>query len=164
MTPHQLLEFAWGLANSEQSFLWIIRPDLVAGGSTILPFEFVSQTKNRGMLASWCPQEQVLSHQSIGGFLTYCGWNSESICGGVPMICWPFFADQTTNCRYSCTHWGIGTEIDNNVKRDEVEKLVRGLIEGHKGKEIKSKAMMWKKKAEEATTSVAHLFSILTTW
>ncbi|KAJ4965000.1 hypothetical protein NE237_016849 [Protea cynaroides] len=160
MTHQQLVEFAWGLANSEQSFLWIIRQDLVVGDSAILPSEFVTQIKNRGVLASWCPQEQVLSHQSIGGFLTHCGWNStlESICGGVPMICWPFFAEQQTNCRYSCSHWGIGTEIDNNVKRDEVEKLVRELMEGDKGKEMKSKAMMWKKKAEEATTPLGSSF------
>ncbi|XP_042485554.1 7-deoxyloganetin glucosyltransferase-like [Macadamia integrifolia] len=154
MTPQQLVEFAWGLANSNHTFLWIIRPDLVAGDSAVLPSEFVSQTKERGMLSSWCPQEKVLNHPAIGGFLTHSGWNStlESICGGVPMVCWPFFAEQQTNCRYSCTHWGIGTEMDNNVKRDEVEKLVRELMEGDKGKEVKTKAMVWKKKAEEATS------------
>ncbi|XP_043687285.1 7-deoxyloganetin glucosyltransferase-like isoform X2 [Telopea speciosissima] len=156
MTPQQLVEFAWGLANSEQTFLWIIRPDLVAGDSAVLSSEFLSQTKERGMLASWCPQEKVLSHPAIGGFLTHSGWNStlESICGGVPMVCWPFFAEQQTNCRYSCTHWGIGAEIDNNVKRNDVEKLVRELMEGENGKEMKSKAMIWRKKAEEATSSV----------
>ncbi|KAJ4965153.1 hypothetical protein NE237_017002 [Protea cynaroides] len=155
MTPQQLVEFAWGLANSEQNFLFIIRPDLVRGDSAILPSEFMKQTKERGILASWSPQEQVLNHPAIGGFLTHCGWNStlESICSGVPMICWPFFADQQTNCRYSCNHWGIGTEINNNVKRDEVERLVRELMERDKGKEMKSKAMEWKKKAKEATTS-----------
>ena len=30
--PQQLIEFAWGLANSEKPFLWIIRLDLVVGG------------------------------------------------------------------------------------------------------------------------------------
>ncbi|KAB1206861.1 UDP-glycosyltransferase 85A2 [Morella rubra] len=152
MTPQQLIEFAWGLANSEKPFLWIIRPDLVVGDSAILPPEFVSQTKDRGMLASWCPQEQILKHSSIGGFLTHSGWNStlEAVCGGVPMISWPFFAEQQTNCRYCCTEWGIGMEIDNNVKRDEVEKLVRELMDGDKGKEMKKKVMEWKTKAEEA--------------
>ncbi|XP_042485393.1 7-deoxyloganetin glucosyltransferase-like [Macadamia integrifolia] len=156
MTPQQLMEFAWGLANSDHSFLWIIRPDLVAGDSAMLPYEFVSQTKERGVLSSWCPQEQVLNHPAIGGFLTHCGWNStlESICGGVPVICWPFFADQQTNCRYCCTHWGIGSEIDNNVKRNDVERLVRELMEGDKGKEMKTNAMVWKKKAEAATSPV----------
>ena len=152
MTPQQLIEFAWGLANSEKPFLWIIRPDLVVGDSAVLPPEFLTKTKDRGMLASWCPQEEILKHPSIGGFLTHSGWNStlDTVCGGVPVISWPFFAEQQTNCRYSCTEWGIGMEIDNDVKRDDVEKLVRELIEGDRGKEMKRKVMEWKIKAEEA--------------
>ena len=152
MTPEQLVEFAWGLANTGQPFLWILRPDLVVGDSAILPPEFVTEAKQRGLMASWCPQEKVLNHPSVGGFLTHCGWNStiESICAGVPMVCWPFFAEQQTNCRY-CTEWGIGMEIDNNVERGEVEKLVREMMEGEKGKSMKKAAMEWRTKAEEAT-------------
>lgn len=155
MTSDQLTEFAWGLANSDQTFLWVIRPDLVAGDSAMLPPEFVSATKERGLFASWCSQEQVLSHPSIGGFLTHNGWNStiESICGGVPMICWPFFAEQQTNCRYCCTEWGIGMEINSDVKRGEVESLVRELMGGEKGSEMKKKTREWKKMAEAAITS-----------
>ena len=154
MTNQQFTEFAWGLANSKKTFLWIIRPDLVVGDSALLPPEFVKETKDRGMLASWCPQEQVLKHPAVGGFLTHSGWNStsESICGGVPLICWPFFAEQQTNCRYSCIDWEIAMEIDNNVKRDEVEKLVRELMNGEKGNEMRKAAMKWKKLAEEATS------------
>lgn len=153
VTEQQLTEFAWGLANSKKSFLWIIRPDIVAGESAMLPPEFVTETKDRSMLISWCPQEQVLKHPAIGGFLTHSGWNStiESIVGGVPVICWPFFAEQQTNCRYSCVEWGMGLEIDNNVKRDEVEVLVKELMDSEKGKKMKEKAGEWKKKAEEAT-------------
>ncbi|KAL5992502.1 hypothetical protein ACLOJK_013421 [Asimina triloba] len=152
MTGSQLQEFAWGLANSNYQFLWIVRPDLVMGESAVLPQEFLDATKDRGLLASWCPQEQVLAHPSIGGFLTHCGWNSmlESVCGGVPMICWPFFAEQQTNCRYACTEWGIGMEIDNDVKRDEVQSLVRELMDGEKGKMIKRRAMELKEFAETA--------------
>ncbi|CAI9770064.1 unnamed protein product [Fraxinus pennsylvanica] len=154
VTAQQLTEFAWGLANSNKSFLWIIRPDLVAGDSSMLPPEFVTETEDRSMLISWCPQEEVLKHPAIGGFLTHSGWNStlESIVAGVPVICWPFFAEQQTNCRYCCVEWGTGMEIDNNVKRDEVEELVKELMDGEKGKKMKEKAMEWKKKAEEATS------------
>ncbi|KAI3835906.1 hypothetical protein MKW92_025542 [Papaver armeniacum] len=152
MNTQQLIEFAWGLANSKHNFLWIIRPDLVIGESATLPPEFAEEIKERGLIANWCPQEDVLNHASIAGFLTHCGWNSilESLCCGVPMICWPFFADQQTNCRYLCKHWGVGMEIDNDVKRDEVESLVRELMEGERGKNMKKKAMEWKRKAEEA--------------
>ncbi|KAI4296381.1 hypothetical protein L6164_036344 [Bauhinia variegata] len=153
MSPEQLLEFAWGLANSKKPFLWIIRPDLVNGGSMILSSEFVNETKDRGFIASWCPQEVVLNHPSIGGFLTHCGWNSmtESICAGVPMLCWPFSGDQPTNCIYACTKWGIGIEIDTDVKREDVEKQVIELMVREEGKKMKQKIMEWKKFAEQDT-------------
>ncbi|KAK7381201.1 hypothetical protein VNO78_33732 [Psophocarpus tetragonolobus] len=153
MRPEQLLEFAWGLANSKRPFLWIIRPDLVIGGSVIFSSEFVNETSDRSLIAGWCSQEEVLNHPTIGGFLTHCGWNStiESICAGVPMLCWPFFADQPTNCRYICNEWCIGVEIDTNVKREEVEKLVNELMIGEKGKKMRQKVMELKKKAEEDT-------------
>lgn len=134
MTPNQLIEFAWGFANSQMEFLWIIMPDIISGKEAILPSEFLEATKERGMLASWCPQEQVLSYPAIGGFLTHSGWNStlESISCGVPMICWPFFAEQPTNCWFCCTKLRIGMEIDSNVKRDEVESLVRERVDGRR--------------------------------
>ncbi|KAL6962348.1 7-deoxyloganetin glucosyltransferase [Sarracenia purpurea var. burkii] len=143
MTPTQLVKFAWGLANSIQTFLWIIRPDLVAGDTTLLPSEFVAATKERSFITSWCPQEQVLAHPSIGGFLTHCRWNStiESFPTECPMVIWPFFAEQQTNCWSCCSEWGIGREIDSNIKRDEVESLVRELVVGEKGKEMMKKSM-----------------------
>lgn len=155
MTNEQLIEFAWGLANSNMTFLWVIRPDLVAGKSAVVPPEFVEVTKGRSLLASWCPQEQVLNHPAVGGILTHSGWNStiESVCGGVPMICWPFFADQQTNCRFCCKEWGIGLEIEGEVKRNYIEDLLRKLMEGKEGKEMRKKALEWKKLADEATTA-----------
>ncbi|KAI3921981.1 hypothetical protein MKX01_005670 [Papaver californicum] len=152
MITQQLIEFAWGLANSKHDFLWVVRGDIVKGDTATLPTEFVEETKDRGLLASWCPQEDVLKHPSIGVFLTDSGWNStiESISGGVP-----------TNCRYSCVHWGIGMEIDNNVKRDEVEKLVREVMKGEKGKGMKNRAVEWKKKAEDAISPGGSSFNSL---
>jgi hypothetical protein len=54
------------------------------------------------------------------------------------------------NCRYSCNEWGVGMQIDNNVKREEVEMLVKELMEGEKGWKMRAKAMQWKRLAEEA--------------
>ncbi|XP_075518827.1 7-deoxyloganetin glucosyltransferase-like [Primulina tabacum] len=158
MTSNQLIEFAWGLANSKQTFLWIIRPDIVFGGEASLPPEFLDEIKERGFLSGWCPQEKVLNHPSVGGFLTHNGWNStlESICSGVPMICCPFFAEQQTNCWYCCAKLGIGTEIDNNVKREEVKSLVLELMMGEKGKKMKRRAAEWKKLALESAKSSSY--------
>uniref|UniRef100_A0A6N2L8V7 anthocyanidin 3-O-glucosyltransferase n=1 Tax=Salix viminalis TaxID=40686 RepID=A0A6N2L8V7_SALVM len=156
MTAGQLVEFAMGLANSKISFLWIIRPDLVTGESAVLPAEF-AETENRSFITSWCPQEEVLNHPAVGGFLTHSGWGStiESLCAGVPMVCWPFFADQAMNCRYSCNEWGVGMEIDNNVKREEVKMLVKELMEGGEGEKMREKAMEWKREKERGMGSIS---------
>jgi len=152
MTNEQLVEFAWGLANSGRQFLWIIRRDLVKGDSAVLPPEFLAATADRGLMASWCPQQEVLDHPAVGAFLTHSGWNStlEAMCGGVPVISWPFFADQQTNCRYQCKEWGVGMEIDANVRRDDVAGLITELMEGEQGKEMRRKALEWRDKAIEA--------------
>ena len=34
------------------------------------------------------------------------------------------------NRHYSYTVWGVGIEIDNNVKREEIEALVKQMMEG----------------------------------
>ncbi|XP_052303727.1 7-deoxyloganetin glucosyltransferase-like isoform X1 [Populus trichocarpa] len=153
MNKEQLIEFGMGLSESNHSFVWIIRPDMVIGQSAIFPAEFMEETKERGFIANWCPQEEVLNHPSIGGFITHCGWGStiESISSGVPMLCCPFFGDQQTNCRYACSEWGIGMEIDNDINRENVKTLVRELMEGEKGKKMKKQAMERKKLAVEAT-------------
>lgn len=75
---------------------------------------------------------------------------TESLINGVPLLCWPYFADQPTNCKLACNDWGVGIEIDKNVRRDEVAMHVRELMQGEKGKEMRKKAMEWKRKAEEA--------------
>lgn len=169
LTQEQLGEFAMGPASSKQPFLWIIRPDLVNQGDStsanaILPREFLEETEGRGLISGWCPQEEVLNHPSIGWFLTHCGWNSimESLSAGVPMLCWPCFGDQKGNCRYVCSEWETGLEIGSDVKRDDVERLVRKLMtddgdDDETGKKLKKRAMQWKKTAHEAAFGSAAL-------
>jgi hypothetical protein len=48
MSNQQLVEFAWGLANSGYAFLWVVRPDLVKGDAAVLPPEFLEATRGRG--------------------------------------------------------------------------------------------------------------------
>ncbi|KAI3439271.1 Glycosyltransferase, partial [Psidium guajava] len=157
VTREELSEFAWGLANSKRPFLWVIRPNVVDGGEDVISEEFMEEIRDRGLIVGWCAQEKVLGHSSIGGFLTHCGWNStlESMCEGVPLICWPFFAEQHTNCLYSCARWGIGLEMVDggcgDLKRETVEGVVRELMEGEKGRETRETAKEWKKRGEAAT-------------
>ncbi|XP_062219422.1 7-deoxyloganetin glucosyltransferase-like [Phragmites australis] len=153
MSNQELVEFAWGLANSGYEFLWIIRPDLVKGETAVLPPEFLETTKSRCLLTSWCDQEAVLRHEAVGVFLTHSGWNStmESLCGGVPMLCWPFFAEQQTNCRYACVEWGVGMEVGGDVRREVLEGRIREAMAGEKGREMSRGAAQLKEAAVRAT-------------
>ncbi|KAL6851539.1 hypothetical protein ACP4OV_020472 [Aristida adscensionis] len=152
MTNEQLLEFAWGLAASGYPFVWNVRPDLVRGDAAVLPPEFAAAVEGRALLTTWCPQEAVLGHEAVGVFLTHSGWNStlESLCAGVPMLSWPFFAEQQTNCRYKRTEWGVGMEIGGEVRRGEVAAVIREAMEGEKGREMRRRAGEWKEKAHRA--------------
>ncbi|KAJ9562533.1 hypothetical protein OSB04_007693 [Centaurea solstitialis] len=152
MCLQDLLEFGWGLVNSGHFFLWIIRSDLVDGKPAVFPAELEEVVNERGFIASWCSQEEVLSHRAVGGFLTHGGWGSviESLSSGVPMVCWPFTGDQRMNCRQMCKDWEVGMEIGRSVKREEVEKVVRALMAGDEGRRMRTKAIKWKKMAETA--------------
>ncbi|KAL0352077.1 UNVERIFIED_CONTAM: 7-deoxyloganetin glucosyltransferase [Sesamum calycinum] len=48
MTSDQLVEFAWGLANSNLPFLWVIRPDLVSGDKAVLRLNFSKPQREEG--------------------------------------------------------------------------------------------------------------------
>lgn len=50
MTDHQLIEFAWGLANSKKTFLWVIRSQILEGESAVLPPEFFNRNQRKRLL------------------------------------------------------------------------------------------------------------------
>lgn len=132
MTNDQLIEFWYGLVNSGQKFLWVIRPDSIAGEEwrSKIPVDLATGTKERGYIVEWAPQEEVLAHPAVGGFWTHCGWNSilESVYEGKPMICWPYFFDQQVNSRFVEKVWGIGLDMKDTCDREIVEKMVKDLM------------------------------------
>ncbi|KAI4996428.1 hypothetical protein ZWY2020_051348 [Hordeum vulgare] len=147
VSTEQMVEFARGLASAGSPFLWVVRPDMVRDGG--LPEGFTEEVARRGLIVEWCDQEAVLEHRATGGFLTHCGWNStlESLRAGVPMVCWPFFAEQVTNCMYAREEWGVGVEMAQQAGREEVEAAVKMLMGD--GAMLRN-AAEWKEKAEKA--------------
>ncbi|KAM1489872.1 hypothetical protein ACFXTO_033073 [Malus domestica] len=133
LTRVQLLEFWHGLIDSGKPFLWVIRSDMLwneqEAHATSVKLEV--GTKEKGFIAEWVPQEEVLAHKAIGGFLTHSGWNStiEGIWAGVPMLCWPQIADQPVNSRWVGEGWKIGLDMKDTCDRSTVEKMVRALME-----------------------------------
>ncbi|VAH98917.1 unnamed protein product [Triticum turgidum subsp. durum] len=56
-------------------------------------------------------------------------------------IMFNFFAEQQTNCRFKCTEWGIGMEIGDDVRRTEVEAMIREAMEGEQGREMRRRVL-----------------------
>ncbi|KAJ3015939.1 hypothetical protein NUW54_g917 [Trametes sanguinea] len=83
--------------------------------ASILPDQFVNKVKayGKGFLSQWAPQQTILEHPVTGWFLTHGGHNSvtESITAGVPMIVWPFNADQPLNAVRITEVLGVGYEL-----------------------------------------------------
>ncbi|KAG6436565.1 hypothetical protein SASPL_101466 [Salvia splendens] len=107
------------------------RPGSVAGLDDGIPVELLEGARERGCVVSWAPQQKVLDHRAVGGFLTYCGWNSilESVVAGKPMICWPHHFDQQVNSRYVGKVWKVGLDMKDSCDRVVVEKMVREVME-----------------------------------
>ena len=152
----ELSEVAWGLANSGQPCLWVIRPDLMRGSDGPgLPEGFDRVVERRGKVISWAPQQEVLAHSAVGGFWTHNGWNStlESISEGIPMICMPQFADQMMNTRYVEAAWSVGFELEGDLERNKIEEAIRILMQGSRGEEMRERARELKKKVASCLES-----------
>jgi hypothetical protein len=147
VTKAQLEEIAMGLKGSGQFFLWVLRPDIVSSTvSDCLPDGFLDEIKRQGLVVPWCNQLHMLSHPSVAGFITHCGWNSmlESIALGVPMIGFPFWADQFTNCKLMADEWKIGYRFSGGgqagdkglIVRKDISSAIRKLF-SEEGTEVK---------------------------
>ncbi|XP_037461726.1 myricetin 3-O-rhamnoside 1,2-glucosyltransferase UGT709G2-like [Triticum dicoccoides] len=131
ITHEQFTEFLSGLAATGYAFLWVLWPGMVQmTSSKLLGATVEAVGGGRGRVVEWAPQRDVLRHRAVGCFLTHAGWNSTLECAveGVPMVCWPFFADQQTNSRFVDAVWKTGLDMKDVCDRGVVEKTVRGVM------------------------------------
>lgn len=148
----EFVETAWGLANSSQPFLWVIRPGSVCGTENVsMPDGFDEEVRGRGKVLAWAPQLEVLAHNAVGGFWTHNGWNStfEAICEGVPMICRPHFADQMGNARYVTHVWKVGIELEEKLERMMIAKTVRSLMTEKEGDAMRKRVRELRRSAAD---------------
>ncbi|CAB51195.1 glucuronosyl transferase-like protein [Arabidopsis thaliana] len=150
METKEMLEMAWGMLNSNQPFLWVIRPGSVSGSEGIesLPEEVSKMVLEKGYIVKWAPQIEVLGHPSVGGFWSHCGWNStlESIVEGVPMICRPYQGEQMLNAIYLESVWRIGIQVGGELERGAVERAVKRLIVDKEGASMRERTLVLKEK------------------
>ncbi|RLM84528.1 hypothetical protein C2845_PM04G26340 [Panicum miliaceum] len=157
-SEEQLREVAAGLQKSGHRFLWVVRaplrgdtqrlfdPRADADLDALLPDGFLESSEGRGLVVKhWAPQVEVLRHRATGAFVTHCGWNSalEGITTGVPMLCWPMYAEQKMNKVVMVEEAGVGVEIAGwergLVTAEEVEAKVRLVMESEEGERLRAR-------------------------
>nr|XP_043613144.1 UDP-glycosyltransferase 71E1-like [Erigeron canadensis] len=173
----QVKEIAVALERSGHRFLWSLRrPPLTSGFmedleeyenlDEVLPEGFLERTSSMGKVIGWAPQMAILSHPSVGGFVSHCGWNSilESIWCGVPIAAWPIYAEQQINAFQLVVDLGLAAEIkidyqkEMNVTAEEIVKGMHKLMNDEelrrKVKEMKDKSRLTVSKGGYSNTSI----------
>ncbi|KAG7626175.1 UDP-glycosyltransferase 82A1 [Arabidopsis thaliana] len=136
---------ALALEASGRPFLWALNRVWQEG----LPPGFVHRvtiTKNQGRIVSWAPQLEVLRNDSVGCYVTHCGWNStmEAVASSRRLLCYPVAGDQFVNCKYIVDVWKIGVRLSGFGEK-EVEDGLRKVMEdqdmGERLRKLRDRAM-----------------------
>ncbi|KAK4541128.1 hypothetical protein RGQ29_031797 [Quercus rubra] len=144
-------ELAFGLKESGLPFFWALRKRKGVD-SVQLPEGFEERTKDRGVVwTGWAPQFRILGHESVGGFLTHCGWSSvtEAFQFGRALILLPFLGDQGLIARF-LEEKQAGIEVprneqDGSFTRDSITETLKLVMQDEKGK-------IYRDRAKEMTT------------
>ncbi|KAF5951102.1 hypothetical protein HYC85_013095 [Camellia sinensis] len=152
-------EIARGLLESHRPFLWVMRTkeSREEEKEEEERLSCIEELEQQGMIVPWCSQLEVLSHPSLGCFVTHCGWNStlESLASGVPVVAFPYSSDQTTNAKMLTEVWKTGVRVRANeegiVESEEVKRCIEEVMGVEEiGQEIRRNAKKWKELTREA--------------
>ncbi|TXG74457.1 hypothetical protein EZV62_003036 [Acer yangbiense] len=143
----QMDEIVAGVKNSGVRFLFVDRGEYL---TDLFKDGCGNDHDQMGMVVPWCDQLRVLSHSSVGGFWTHCGFNStlEALYAGVPMLTFPIFWDQVPNSKQIAEDWKVGCRVkretgsDYLVSREEISELVKRFMDSDSDdkKEMKKRA------------------------
>ncbi|XP_023756583.1 UDP-glycosyltransferase 75C1 [Lactuca sativa] len=163
LSKKQKEEMAQALLKIRRPFLWVIRDKNGDMNTTKEDEEeedevsCIKELEELGLIVPWCSQVEVLSHPSLGCFVTHCGWNStlESIVCGVPVVAFPHWTDQSTNAKLLEDVWGTGVRVaatgEGVVEGEEIRRCIEMVMGGDdEGLTMRKNAKKWKDLARDA--------------
>ncbi|KAJ4971747.1 hypothetical protein NE237_004846 [Protea cynaroides] len=131
LSREEMHEVALGLELSGLPFFWRLKRPAGSEGF---------------IYSGWAPQRRILSHPSVGVFLTHYGWSSviEGLTMGCPLVLFPLSADQPLVARLLVSK-NIGVEIhrdeqDGSFTSESVANSLRLIIVESEGELHKAKA------------------------
>ncbi|KAE8708431.1 Detected protein of confused Function [Hibiscus syriacus] len=175
----QLNEIAKGIEESGRDFLWVVRKTN-EDEEEWLPKGFEERMKGKGLIIrGWAPQVLILGHETIGGFMTHCGWNStlESITAEEPMVNWPLSNEQFINEKFITDIPRVGVGVGAHewsrwmegkkllVTKENITKAITEVMLGKEANNMKDRvnALKWmaKRAVEEGGSSHTDLMALL---
>lgn len=140
---------ALGLEESQAAFLWVLRlqPQTATAIADALPEGFRARTVERGVVVEgWAPQVRILSHPSVGAFLTHCGKNAvtEGLKFGLPLVALPMRLEQGLTARLVEGEWRVGVEVDRRLdgsfSKEDICRAVKKVMVEEEGRQLRVKA------------------------
>ncbi|CAA0832295.1 UDP-glycosyltransferase 91C1 [Striga hermonthica] len=166
-------EIALGLELSRVNFIWAVEFTEDTGFWS-LPEEFLKRGpwNGRGLVIDgWAPLAKILCHESLGGFMSSCEWNSvmECVMFGVPVVALPMDLDQPVNARL-VENSGVGVEVlreaDGRLRREVLAEAIRRVVVEDAGEGVRlaaaaMRAVLAEKKDEEIHEVVKELLGLV---
>ncbi|XP_026393901.1 UDP-glycosyltransferase 79B30-like [Papaver somniferum] len=155
LNKHQFQELVLGLELAGLPFLAALKPP--TGNNSVeevLPEGFADRVMGRGTVeGGWVQQQLILSHPSIGCFVTHCGSGSitEALANDCQIVLFPQIGDQIVNARLMSGDLKVGVEVergdeDGSFTKESICNAVR-LVMDEKGEvadEVRLNHAKWK--------------------
>ena len=150
----QFQELLLGFEQTGLPFLAALKPPL--GAATIeeaLPEGFQERVGGRGVVhEGWVPQPSILSHPSVGCFVSHCGFGSmwESLMSDPQLVLVPDLSDQTFNARLLAEELKVAVEVEREengwVSKESLCKAIKSVLdeESEVGCLVKKNHAKWK--------------------
>ncbi|XP_026440730.1 UDP-glycosyltransferase 79B30-like [Papaver somniferum] len=154
LNKHQFLDLVLALELTGLPFLAALKPP--TGNNSVeeaLPEGFTGRVKGRGIVdGGWVQQQLILSHPSIGCFITHCGSGSitEALVNDCQIVLFPEFGDQIMNARLMAGDLKVGVEVERGEEdwftKDSICSAIKLVMDenGEVSKEVRLHHAKWK--------------------
>lgn len=154
LPKNRFQELVLGLEMTGLPFLVAVSKPLGAESiEEALPEGFLERVGERGVVyGGWVQQTQILSHPSVGCFVSHCGFGSmwESLLSDCQIVLLPRLADQILNTRLLAEEMKVAVEVARgdmgSFSKEDLCAAIRSVmdVESEVGKLVKQNHAKWK--------------------